>query len=361
MLNRPRRERGFTLVEMIVALVVFAVLIGAVFPLVTEMTRNGSRDSTRAAATGDARMNAQLLESDLRAMRAPLRPTGDGEDTINIIAALNRGGAPLPLPAANWALGIPGNMLWNERTTHDLLFAGPRALMFWADVIDNGAGNFPTELVRWYLLVGDQAEAGCPLMRDWCLIREVRFATAQDASSSSSAFREVLASGRGAIPPSQACYPGATVDASPQANPRVFCFQSQVLTTAAGAANNDLYGWADWPTAQCRSRWTGVVPELNALPGTAAPAGFRLSTVNENPVMGGVSDQSAMIAVWHEQAGPIANVNIHPLDRVTTIGAMVPGGGASNGATDVAIANAEVAIPSRMSSEYRTAILCGAR
>jgi hypothetical protein len=228
-------------------------------------------------------------------------------------------------------------------------------------VIDNGAGNFPTELVRWYVLVGDQATAGCPVMRSWCLIREVRFATAQDPTNSSSAFREVLASGRGAIPPSRACYPGATIHASPQVNPRVFCFQSQVLTTAVGAVNNNLYRWADWPAARCSSRWIGANPDPNALPGAASPAGVRISTMTGNSGMRGISQQTATIRVWHEQMGPIADVRIHPLDRVTTIGAMVPGGGASNGATDVAIANAEVAIPSRMSSEYRTAILCGAR
>jgi hypothetical protein len=83
--------------------------------------------------------------------------------------------------------------------------------------------------------------------------------------------------------------------------------------------------------------------------------------VSGTPRRPGISQANGLLRVDHEQAGPLFNVNIHPLDRITTIGAMMPGGGAANGATDVAIANAETSIPSRQSSEYRTAILCGNR
>jgi type II secretory pathway pseudopilin PulG len=335
------------MIEMIIALVVIGVLFAAVLPLVSEMSRSSSRDSTRQSARSDARTNAQLLEADLRAIRAPLRPTGDGEELINVISSLNGGTASLPLPGASWPV-MPSATLWGQSTTTDLLFAGPTAVMFWADVMDNPAGAFRTELVRWYLVNGNSAAGACPVGRTWCLIREVRFATGPNAAASNAAYREVLSSGRGAIPPSASCYPGAAL-ATTQATPRVFCFQSQVPA-------NGQYRWNTW-TATCNATWTAAAPNPNALTGATS---FVTSTLGST-ARPGVAAGAPSIVVDHEQQGPISGVRIRPLDRVTTIAAMVPGGGLSNGASDVAVSNVETSIPSRSSAEYRTAIMCGDR
>ena len=341
------RERGFTLIELIVAMIVFAVLLGAIFPLVTELTRNGSRESSRTAANGDARANAQLLESDLRGMRAPLRPISDGDEIVSIIAALNGGSGALPLPSTSWP-DVPSSTLWGQPTNHDLVFAGPTTLVFWSDVMDNPAGAFATELVRWYVLVPPQSTGRCPVGTDWCMIREVRFATNANATASR-AIREVLSAGVGAIPPSRACYPNATVSPTPQTYPRVFCFQQSVP---------NAYSWGTWSSQGCQGKWTGVSPDPNNL---SASTGVKLATTSGTVSRPGVSVATMVTGIAHERQGPMSSVRMAALDRVTTIGGQIPGGGASNGATDVSLANMEVSIPSRSGSEYRTAILCGDR
>lgn len=349
MLNAPhKREGAFTLMEMVIAMVVLGVLIAAVFPLVGQISRAGGRDSARNNARNDARTHAQTLEADLRAIRAPLRPTGDGEELVSVIGALNGGSASLPLPAAAWP-DVPTATLWGQRTYSDLLFAGPTALMFWADVLQNPPGAFQTEMVRWYLVNGTAASAGCPNGTTWCLVREVRYATNANASASA-AIREVLSSGSGGVPMSDGCFPGAP--AASQATPRIFCYQAQV----PGGATPQ-YRWNTW-TATCRSAWTGVTPDPNALTGSAL---FRASALPSGSTRPGVSQLGAQIIADHEQAGPLWGVRLHPLDRITTIAAVVPGGGSSNGTSDAAASSAEVAVPSRSSTEYRTAILCGDR
>lgn len=345
--SKSRSCAGFTLIEMILALIMLAVIVAVMFPMLSRMSKSGARDSVRTAATGEARATAQLLESDLRGMRAPLRPTGDGEDAINVISSLNGGSVPLPLPAASWP-DIPTATLWGQQTNHDLLFAGPNYLMFWADVMDNPAGAFQTELVRWYLASGATATNGCPSSKTWCLVREVRYATSNDASTSS-ALREVLATGRGALPISRACFPGVGISVNPQANPRAFCYQS--------AAPN-AYAWNSWSSSSCSSAWTGIDPDPNSF-GVSSPVA--MSIMPSMASARGVSVNAAGIFVDHEAGGPLQNVQIHPLDRITTIAAVLPGGSVSNNAADVRLANAEVAIPSRSSREYRTAILCGDR
>lgn len=342
MLTRRRHDGGFTLVEMIVGLVVLAIALALSMPAVINTLQQGARASSGSAATSQAAGAMALLENDLRSIRAPVRAVGNDIDRLNVIDQLSVYRAPVAAdyvaagyvgPGPLYADPSPMGRVWAH---HDILFAGPTMLEFWSDVVDAplGAPDNQPELVRWYLINNPaDAAATCRDAARWCVVRDVRYGDNQGRVLS-----EVITSGGGAYPRDASCGPGMAVQG-------MFCYRSRIATRG--------YTFRFW-TTECHDEW---------YPSTIRDAG---PPVSRQVSRGGVHRVNAIYAgrrfqAEHEAAGPYWQSRIHPLDRIVSVAVALPTAARIGSGDDVSLTTAQVEIRSRRSSEYQTAIMCGAR
>lgn len=217
---RAIRERGFTLLEMIVVLVLLGIASAAVFPAITSMLRSSTRATAVAGASGDGRAAERIIEHDIRSA-AGARSKGNRSDLTDprasVIQALNS-----TLPAS-----------------HDILAATPTMLRFNTEAI---RGNATRETVTLQLLqnsptCGENGRDG----RNWCITRTVQAGGVTTA--------EVLTRGRAAFP-AAANLPVSPCDATSGTRQRLFCYR---------LAESSSYRWdAGWRPGGCRTRWTDL-------------------------------------------------------------------------------------------------------
>lgn len=337
-MRRVRAESGFTVIEMLIALIVLAIVLALSMPVLVNVLQQGAQQSSSSAARSTAASGMALLESDLRAMRGPARGISDDVSYLNIIDQLN-------VTGTTSAMGNPP--AYGVHPTHDIIFASPTMLEFWADVMDVGTSgpDQRAELVRWYLINDSMAPTTCGERSTWCVVRDVRYGIGPQERVSS----EIIAQGQGAFPQDRSCYAGAP------ARPALFCYKSRLPQANASTAPN--YSWAGW-TTRCVDSWgydVGYAPKARPTP-----------AAKRKPSRGG-SQQGAWIGdgVWipvqHEMAGPYSKTRIHPLDRVTTVGIALPTAARIGSGDSVNLNVGQVELRSRRSSEYQTAIMCGAR
>lgn len=124
-------ESGFTLIELIVAMVLGLIVLALIFGVVLDMFGASERSGFRAKAQRSAVNASEMLTSDLRAMRAPQREprfTGSSDNLRNLI-------------------------LFNENPTnilvHDIVGATPTRLVFYAEVFNTSANS---ECITWEVL-----------------------------------------------------------------------------------------------------------------------------------------------------------------------------------------------------------------
>jgi prepilin-type N-terminal cleavage/methylation domain-containing protein len=133
-----RRADGFTMVELIVALVLTAVIGATTMSMLQSMRSSTSTIRTQSRSTAEARQLSRMLSYDLQRMRAPLRST----DTRTIASELT---------------GPAGY--------RDITHASASQLRFWADVLPVEG----TEYVVWKTRPGTRrGPAG-----SWSLVRSV--------------------------------------------------------------------------------------------------------------------------------------------------------------------------------------------
>ena len=313
--HQHEHEGGFTLVEMIIGLVLVGVMLAVALPSLSNLLGFANRAAAESDAAGDAQYLAALIEHDLRQAAAP-RAFGLAAGT-HVIASLG--------PA--------------RAQDHDLLFAGPRAVMFWSDV----APAPGPEVVRWYLVrnspMCDQATA----RSNWCVVRDVISGPIGALPASGTLVREIVATGKGTFPATGECAPGIV------AAERLFCYK---FDAPARAGVIGSYAWTSWvPT--CSSFWGS--------PSTPAGSNWNDGDGAIMPGTGerGVGYQAPRLSVAHSRFG--APSSVASLDRVTAVGVVAPGGGRVDGDSSRGLLVGGVDLRNRSTSEYRTAILCGAR
>jgi prepilin-type N-terminal cleavage/methylation domain-containing protein len=122
-------EQGFTLIELMVAmvlgLIVMALLIGLVMDMFTASERSALDNKAQKAAS----LAADMLTSDVRAMRAPQREPKFTGSPDNLRAMF---------------LDPDGNP--NNYEIHDVTYASPQQITFLAEVANTTAG---VECVTW--------------------------------------------------------------------------------------------------------------------------------------------------------------------------------------------------------------------
>src|SRR5690606_22313483 len=117
------RDRGFTIIEMVVVLVVLGLAMAAIFPSIGNLLRGSSRTSASSHATGEAGMAARLLENDVKTALGD-RGTGDRTDTSSFAG-----------PTAIRLATIPSlNAGAGNNQYPDIVVAGPTRLVLNADV-----------------------------------------------------------------------------------------------------------------------------------------------------------------------------------------------------------------------------------
>lgn len=83
MLSGPRQERGFTLVELVVAMIVLAIMVGGVVYAVANLGRGSSNLAANRAAQRDALEAMEQMRQDLNAARSPgLELFDDRKETL---------------------------------------------------------------------------------------------------------------------------------------------------------------------------------------------------------------------------------------------------------------------------------------
>lgn len=307
-----RRENAFTLIEMIVVLVLLAVAMAVIFPSIGNMLRTSGRASASSQASGDARIAANLFETDIKTAVGG-RSTGDRTDnalfsgttatTLSTVSSLNALGA-----------GIS-----------DIVTAGPLLLVVNSDVLTTNAGP---ERVSWTYLensvtCGDRSD----LNTNWCLQRIVRTQAGAVLTS------EVIVRARGTLGTTSSCYPGAV------AAKRIFCYEEAVPALVAPSVNR--YTWdAGW-SATCNQNWLTDATSPNQAP----VAGYGLGTTT--------------YTLKHNGAEPTTRIS--RLDRIVAVGATMQSGGAFGNATERGYETIEVAIRARENEAYKEAIMCGSR
>lgn len=144
MTSPTARERGFTLIELIVGMVLAAIVLALVVGAIIDMFGSSERSAMDNKAQKAAALAADTLTSDLRAMRAPQREPRYTGSPDSLRSMLLDGANP------------------NGYEIHDLLVARSTQVMFYAELV-NTAGNTTVECVTWFVRPADRA-----------LIREVR-------------------------------------------------------------------------------------------------------------------------------------------------------------------------------------------
>ncbi len=298
-MRRTRRqgERGFTLLEMIIVLVLLGVASAFIFPSVISMLRSSTRSAAMSGASGDGRVAERIIEHDVRGA-AGARSSGNRSDIstpgASVIQALNSA-----TPA-----------------THDLLRAEPFVLQLNSEANAAWAGpeTVTLQLLRSQPLCGERGRDG----NNWCVVR-----TVQGAGGTTS---EVLTRGRSAFP---ATVPNSPCNATNPGQPRIFCYR---LSENPGGGN--AYRWnGSWRPSLCRTRWTDLTS-------TFGGAGW----INN---------------VQHSGFDPA--VRIHQLDLVTEVAVTLPTGGGFGATAERTFNTTELAIRSRQGEAYQQAIMCGAR
>ncbi len=217
----PRRttsERGFTLLELIIVLVLLGVASAALFPSIVSMLGSSTRSAALSGATGDGRVAERTVEHDIRSALA-FRSNGNRADLTDpgssVIQALDSATA----------------------TSHDIVRASPTQLIIYTEALATSAGpeRVTLELQQDQALCGEHGRDG----RNWCLLR-----TVQGAGTTIS---EVLTRGRSAFPttiPNSPCGTGS----------RLFCYR---LSENPGGGN--AYRWdGSWRPKLCATRWTDL-------------------------------------------------------------------------------------------------------
>lgn len=128
MSDRRNYERGFTLVELLVSMVLGAIVLALVVGAIINMFGASERSSMRSKAQRATVNASEQLTSDLRAMRAPERDpfhTGSADNLRNLILFQRN----------------PTNLL-----IHDILEATGSRLVFYAELVNTSAR---AECVTW--------------------------------------------------------------------------------------------------------------------------------------------------------------------------------------------------------------------
>lgn len=215
-------ERGFTLLELVIVLMLLALASAALFPSITSMLRSSTRSAALSGATGDGRVAERIVEHDIRSALAA-RSNGNRADLTtsgaSVIQALNSATA----------------------TTHDIIQASPTQLTFYTEALATSPGpeRVTLQLHRDQTICGERGTDGS----NWCLVRTV---VGGGATAS-----EVLTRGRSAFP--------ATIPNSPcGSGSRVFCYR---LSENPGGPN--AYRWnGSWRPSLCQTRWTDLTSTL---------------------------------------------------------------------------------------------------
>lgn len=307
---------GFTLIEIIVAVIVFTIAMALALPVITNVTGLAHRAAGQAAASGEARLAVQMLEADLRHARGLTRSDTDRTE-------------------------MPDNTLLDvasgAATDHDLQILGPNVLRFYADVlslcdvgcVDPAAGP---ELVTYALM---QDSRFCDLIPggtstsvhdNWCIVRSVQ------VLRQNRHIHELLAHGSGAYPSDSTCYPGAP------RSPRLFCYRSAVPASWS-------YTWAGW-TPRCAMTWS-------------EPQDRTSVDWNTNVTTGYSWNAGGGIAVQRTPAP--ATSQLFASDRVVQIGLVTHSASRNRSARGSETFTTHIAVRNRMTPEYMRAIGCGER
>lgn len=298
-----RLERGFTMIEMIVVLVLIGLASASIFPAITSMMRSSTRSAALTSSSGDGRIAERIAEHDIRGASAA-RSNGDrsdlGTSDSSVVDALNS-----TLPAR-----------------HDILEANATRLRLWTEVLRSSAGP---EDVTWELRENvDTCGSAAP---NWCVVRTVRPTTGTPIS-------EVVTRGRKAFP--------ASIPNNPCGNgKRLFCYRTSTArsfrwnnnwnnkvcnTATAGSC-------AGAPRPNCEIAWANLTSTFGA--------GGWVNNVQHNGFDGAVQ--------------------LHQLDLITSIVVILPSGGGFGATSERTFSTTELTIRARQGEAYQRAIMCGGR
>jgi prepilin-type N-terminal cleavage/methylation domain-containing protein len=336
MMRRSYRNEGFSLVEIMIALALLALVLALISPALTNLFGSTNRTAAAGSTQSSARTALVMIQQDLERALGD-RPTGDFDNagsgsTTSLTSALND---------------------TNPRR-HDIVRAGRVSLGFYSDVISATVNPNATgpEFVGWSL-AQDQTMCGATTP-NWCIVRAV-----WNADRTTNYLTEIVTSGRGAAPTDQYCAPGATDTASATPQVRLFCYRRSVeagsTVTNAGVPSAEpttnlqldpaYYRWNGNWRGECTQIWSDPTSASGMWPGGSPPTQF--STTD-------------FVAATRNSVDPPYRFHAF-LDTITSVGVVIPAANRRGGQNERSIEYAEIPIQSRQSPLYRTAIMCGSR